>query len=119
MALIKPVRIKTPWDPDILIYKWGPATENDTFEALNFGRQTDVTMKTVGTFGGATYGLEGSLEAETDPPTLFVALKDPQGADIAHAASDSIDTVQEACYWYRPARTAGAAVSVSIYLFGK
>lgn len=119
MALLKPVRIKTPWDPDILVYKWGPATENDTFEALAFGRQVDVTMQTEGTFGGATYSLEGSLEAETDPPTKFVALKDPQGTAIAHATADSIDGVQEAAYWYRPARSAGAAVSVNIYLFGK
>ena len=119
MAEIKPVRIRTPYDADILVYKWGPATENDTFEALAFGRQTDVTMKTEGTFGGASYGLEGSLEAETDPPAKFAALKDPQGTAIAHATADSIDSVQEAAFWYRPARTGGTSVSVNIYLFGK
>ncbi len=119
MALIKPVRVKTPFDADILVYKWPNATENDTFEALAFGRQTDVTMQTEGIFGGATYALEGSLEAETDPPTKFVALKDPQGIAIAHATADSIDSVQEAVYWYRPARTAGSGVDVTIYLFGK
>ncbi len=120
MALIKPVRIRTPYDADILVYKWGPATENDTFEALPFGRQTDVTFKTEGTFGGATYGLEGSLEAETDPPTKFVALKDPQGTAISHGTdAGDIDGVQEACYWYRPVRTGGTGVSVNIYLFGK
>ncbi len=118
MALISPVRVRTPYDADILIYKWGPATETDTFAALAFGRQTDVTVQTDGTFSGGTWGLEGSLEAETDTPTKFVPLKDPQGTAIGHT-SDDIDSVQEAAYWYRPTETGGTGESVTIYLFGK
>ncbi len=119
MALIKPVRIQSPFDTDVVVYKWGPATEADTYEALVLPLKTDQTMQNIGSMGGASMGLSGSLQAELTAPTVFGVLKDAQGTAIAHTVTGDVDTVLEAMYWYIPVMTGGTSASITTYLFGK
>lgn len=120
MAVIIPTRISHPYMPDVLIYKWETVTEADTCAEVIIPRWADLSIQTVGTFGGTSIALHGTLDPDgTVAGGAFVALKEPVGAVvIAHIAAE-IDAVLENVYKVVPVRTGGASTDVDIFVMGK
>lgn len=115
MAVISPTQITTPFDGPIKIYKWASLTEADTAAAINNPRFNDKTIQVVGTFGGGTIDIEGSVIFAS--PT-FAVLTDPQGSAASFTGA-GIKTVLQNVYWLRPNVSAGTGVSVDVYLLVK
>ena len=97
-------------------------TSTDTAGAgVKIPGAADRTVQFLGTWGGATIQLEGSLKETPDETTGtdWFPLTDPQGNAISKSA-DGGEAVIENVLWVRPrATTAGSGASVTVYLLSR
>lgn len=87
---------------------WSTFTENDTGVAADCSAFPDRTVQVVGTFGGGTIRIEGSIDG-----TNYSVLHDPQG-NALDITSATIKLIAENPKLIRPRATAGAGVNVTI-----
>lgn len=99
---------------DSVLHTWTLTTADHTGDAVTgYEDYADVTVQVLGTFGGATMTLEGSL----DGGTTYAPLTDPQGNAIAKTAA-ALESVSEAVPRLRPRLSTvgvGATLTVIVY----
>ena len=72
----------TPTTSDAHVATWANVKAGDTFNPIGVPEQSDRSVQIDGTFGGATAGLEGSIDGAT-----YFTLHDPQGVAISTATA--------------------------------
>lgn len=97
---------------DSALVTWVLTNANNVGVAVTYEDYADRTVQMLGTFGGATVVLEGSL----DGGTTWATLTDPQGNAISTSAA-LLEAVSEAVPLIRPSLSGGAASTVTIILF--
>jgi len=99
---------------DAVLATWALTTADHTGDALTgYEDYPDVTFQCLGTFGGATVVLEGSL----DGGTTYASLTDPQGNAISKTSA-ALEGVSEAVPRMRPRLSVvgvGASITVIVY----
>jgi len=94
----------------VRVYEW-TLTDGETGDPIEVP-QSDVSVEAVGTFGGATFTLEGSMTP--DPRELvFVGARDQKDNAISLTV-DGIALVLHDFYRMRPKLTGGAGASVRV-----
>ena len=89
---------------------WQGLSSGDVGQAIDYVGHADRTVQIVGTFGGATVTLEGSLDG-----TNWATLNDAQGSPISMTSS-GIEAVTEMVLYTRPKVVGGTGVSVTALL---
>lgn len=100
-------------DRSVVMTTWTLTSADATGDSLSWADWADRSVTFVGTWGGATAGLEGSNDG-----TNWVALADPQGTAISKTAN-AIEAVLELTRFVRPRLTtvgAGATVVATILM---
>lgn len=99
---------------DYALFTWTLTTADHTGDAVTgMEDYADMTVQVLGTFGGATVALEGSL----DGGATYAPLTDPQGNAISKTAA-ALEGVSEAVPRFRArlsAVGAGATITVIVY----
>lgn len=96
------------------LYVWEDVTEADTCEPVYHPGAADKTIQVVGTFGGATVGVKGSVQPK--PASAFFSLSGPDGDAIALTAAGG-SAILEAVNGVQPVATEGSSQEITIYLF--
>lgn len=78
---------------------------------VRFAGAADRTVQIIGTFGGASVAMQGSLDG-----TNWATLTDPQGNAI-NASSAILEAVTELVRFIRPVVTGGSGTNVTVMLF--
>lgn len=114
MAVQKPaVTPAAPTCTDAHVATWVLAS-GDTATPIQVPEQSDRSAQIDGTFGGATAGVEGSLDGVT-----YFTLHDPQGVPIT-TPSGKLAAVLELVNYARPFVTGGdVSTAVSVKLLHK
>jgi hypothetical protein len=94
------------------IVTWAGLAEGDVGAAIRFGGAADRTVQVIGTFGGATLRLEGTLEAQ---PTTWLPLNDAQGDPIEITAA-RLEAITELVRQVRPAVVDGAGTNLTVLM---
>ena len=84
---------------------------DDDGAPIRFAGAADRTMQVCGTFGGATVGMQGSLDG-----TNWAALTDPQGNAVSKTAA-ALEALTELVRFVRPVVTGGTGTDVTVMLF--
>jgi hypothetical protein len=100
MATVSHTR-STTGNSRAFVATWLNLATGDEGDALPFGQYTDRSVQVVGTFGGATVVVEGSLNG-----TDWATLTDPQGNDLLITTA-KIEMVTEATVFIRPRISGG------------
>lgn len=97
-------------DADLTIIHWS-LVNGETGDAVDFASFADRTVQVVGTFGGATVVIEGSLDGEN-----YATLADPQGNALSFTAA-GLESVMEVTKYIRPGVSGGnGTTTLGIYL---
>lgn len=109
MAIIDPEI--TDGEGRTVIVRWalGPG---DTGRPVRYGGAADRTVQIIGTFGGATVSMEGTLE---DTATTWMPLTDAQGNAIS-ATANALEAITELVRQIRPVVTGGTGTNVTVLL---
>lgn len=89
---------------------WQGMATGDVGEPVDYVGHADRTVQVVGTFGGASVALEGSLDGSN-----WSTLSDAQGNAINFTAA-GIEAVTEMVLYIRPKVTGGTGTSVTVML---
>jgi len=104
-------KLSTGW----LVY-WDNMTENDTGEPISIPPQMkDKTFMALGTFGGGSIGILGTLDPDQATTSNFEALDDHTGTVIAPTADDVLAVAQN-CLRYAPGTPTGTSVDINVWL---
>lgn len=100
--------------PDgVVVVLWPAVTEADTGAAVDMARHPDRTVQVTGDFtAGGAITMEGSNDGVT-----YGTLHDPSGSDLVLTDSTP-KVIAENPLYIRPRATAGAAVSMNVYVVG-
>jgi len=93
----------------ITVATWELATGDDG-APIRYAGAADRTVQVFGTFGGATIGMQGSLDGINWAP-----LTDAQGNAIAMTAA-GLEAITELVRFTRPVVTGGSGTSVTVML---
>lgn len=107
MAVITPTIRDT--ESRITLATWDMAA-GDTAEAVRYAGSADRTVQIIGTFGGATVAIYGSLNG-----TDWAPLTDAQGNAIS-MTSAGIEAITELVRFIRPVVTGGSGTAVTVML---
>ena len=100
---------------DAALITWTLTTADHTGDAVAYEDYADRTFQVLGTFGGATVELQGSL----DGGTTWVVLTDPQGNALTKTAA-ALEAVSEAVPRIRAKLTVvGVGASVTAILYAR
>lgn len=119
MANITPVVQPSAHSDQIIVVLWETVTEADTPVAFKprtgwIGHGT--TVQVVGTPGGGTIAVEGSLDPDG---VAYDTLHKTDLTDLVMVNATGIFAVNEAIFWIKPVRSGGAGMDVDIYfMFG-
>jgi hypothetical protein len=94
------------------VVSW-PTMANDDGKPLEGAAAADRSVQFEGTFGGATFVLEGSNDG-----TNYHTLKDPFGNGIEVTAAGFVGVMEVARY-VRPRGSGGTGTDVDVFLFIK
>jgi len=108
MSTIAPTIIDA--EAQITIATWAGLATGDDGASIRYGGAADRTVQIVGTFGGATVTMQGSLDG-----TNWASLTDVQGNAIAVTAA-ALESITELVRYIRPVVTGGSGVSVTVML---
>ena len=97
-------------EAQITIATWTGLETGDDGAAIRYGGAADRTVQIIGTFGGATVTMQGSIDG-----TNWATLTDAQGNAIAATAA-ALEAITELVRFIRPIVTGGAGVSVTVLL---
>jgi hypothetical protein len=87
--------------------------QGDDGEPVSLTNSADRTVQVLGTFGGASVVLEGSLEPT---PVNYATLTDPQGNNLSIAAA-KIESVTELVNFIRPRVVGGdGTTAITVHL---
>ena len=89
---------------------WDGMASGDVGDHIDYIGHADRTVQVVGTFGGATVAIQGSLNG-----TEWATLNDAQGNPIEITAP-KIEAITEMVLFIRPVVTGGSGTSVSVLL---
>ena len=95
------------------LHKWSALNTGDVGDGVELPGLSDKTVQVVGTFGGATVSIQGSLDGVN-----FSALNDPSGAAIALTAAGMVAIVQNVRF-LRPSVAGGAGANLDIWLLSR
>jgi hypothetical protein len=114
MAEIPVIRVQTPFDGKIKLYKWANVTENDTCEAFIGPEKSDKTIQfEANNWGGGTIEIRGALFTDLTPELL----RDPASDDmIFNVGSRQVATVLQNVYALVPTPTSGTSMDVDVYV---
>lgn len=92
--------------------KWQTLGNADNGSAVQFGQFPDRTIQAVGTFGGATVTLEGSMDS-----TTWATLRDFQGNSVTLTDS-SVRLIAECPLYVRVRTSGGSGTNLDAYISG-
>lgn len=98
-------------DRFVHIITWASLAQGDDGQSYEMPGSSDRSVQIVGTFGGATVTIEGSIDG-----TNWATLTDPQGNAISKTAT-ALEMVSEVTRYIRPNITGGdgtTALTVSL-----
>jgi hypothetical protein len=104
-------------EDDFIVVAWTLKTADRDGAVLGpqLGKFADRTVQVAGTWGGATFVLEGSNDG-----TNWVTLNDPTGTDISATVGSPLFQVLEAPLYVRPyLSVAGAAATLYVTLVAR
>lgn len=93
--------------------KWAAMGNADTGSSVAFGQYPDRTIGIVGTFGGATVTIQGSM----DGGTTWATLHDFQGNSATFTAA-ALFLIAENPTLIRPITSGGSGTAVDVYCLG-
>ena len=93
-----------------LLTLWEAMGDDDTGAPVLVGERPDGSVQVTGTFGGATFTLEGSNDG-----TNFVVLRDDSGTTIS-LTSAGLQMFMQRTLWIRPQTSGGTGTDVDVYL---
>lgn len=109
MATIAPTFIDG--DAKTTIAQWVLGAGDDG-QPIRWAGAADRTVQVIGSFGGATVTMQGTLE---QVPTTWASLTDIQGNAIAMTAA-GIETITELTRYIRPIVAGGTGTAVTVML---
>lgn len=109
MAVITPTVEERESRTYLVTWVLGP---DDTGAPVKFVGAVERTVQIIGTFGGATVAMQGTVE---DTPANWMPLTDVQGEAISVTAA-ALETITEVVRHTRPAVTGGTGTSVTVLL---
>jgi hypothetical protein len=109
MASVDPVVTEGPASTFVVSWALGAG---DVGVPVAFPGAADRTVQMIGTFGGATVAMQGTLEAT---PTTWLPVTDAQGNAIS-ATANALEAITELVRWIRPIVTGGTGTAVTILL---
>lgn len=110
MATVDPT--VTEADGGTIVVEWAGLGPNDVGAPVRYAGAVDRTVQAFGTFGSASIGMQGTLEAT---PSNWATLNDAQGDPIAVTAA-KVEAITEMVRWIRPSVTGGTGTSVTVLL---
>jgi hypothetical protein len=84
--------------PGGTVATWAGITAGEECEHVSYSGAPDRTVQVVGTFGGASVSVDGTLE---DEPANWLPLTDPQGNSLSIAVA-RIEAVTELVRYIKP-----------------
>jgi hypothetical protein len=108
MATVFPTVLERP--AQSYLAQWVGMTTGDVGDRIDYVGHADRTVQVVGTFGGATVTLQGSLDGAN-----WATLNDAQGQPIEITAA-RIEAVTEMVLFIRPIVTGGSGANVTVLL---
>ena len=109
MATIDPVVVEG--DSRTFIATWN-LSNGDTGAPIRYAGAVERTVQIIGTFGGATVSLEGTLELV---PTTWLPVTDVQGSVISKTSA-ALETITELVRHIRPVVTGGSGSAITVLL---
>jgi hypothetical protein len=95
---------------------WRGMASGDDAEPIKLAGSNDRTAQVIGTFGGASVSIDGSLEIYPATATNFATLTDPQGLALTFTAS-KVEAITELTNLIKPTLTGGGGSTlVDVYL---
>jgi hypothetical protein len=94
---------------------WGgdtPVVAADTFKAAQLGKISDKTVQFIGTIGGATYGMEGSMDGTNFTPLTT------NGEDVIALTAAGMVWIWENPKFIRPTHTGGGGTESMKVIMG-
>lgn len=117
MAVITPQVFKPATGTMVVL--WETVTENDTCTPITMPPgMKDKTFMAIGTFGGGSVGILGTINPSETTIANFEALDDHGGTVIA-PTGDDILVVAQNCFRYAPSTPTGTSVDVDVYLMAQ
>jgi len=104
--------------------QWLALANGDTGRPVSLRKYFDLQTMAIGTFGGGTAILQGTLDPRGNPndadhaSAVWFTLKSAQGNDIT-GTSNWQEQILLPALWIRPSISGGAAGSVNFYLLSR